>query len=294
MTFTDILFYLLAIILLYASVRVVLARHPVVGVLHLILAFFTASMLWILIGAEFLGLLLIIIYVGAVMVLFLFVVMMVDVLPETLRKDFRTYLPIGLVVGGIMVAEIGFILGSAYFDTSSPMTWPETYNNALALGIEMYSKYSYPIQVGALILLVGMIAAIALTLRERKNRKYVLVSDQLKVQAKDRVRLVSLKSEPRVEPLADNVSDIPADATIAGAKNTLAAERDAKEVKNDRDLKNIKPAAGQPTPVKPGEPAKAQLAQNDKTAPVESTKEVKSDATKSEAKSAPNNEEVKK
>ncbi|CCG19318.1 NADH-ubiquinone oxidoreductase, chain J [Taylorella asinigenitalis 14/45] len=294
MTFTDILFYLLAIILLYASVRVVLARHPVVGVLHLILAFFTASMLWILIGAEFLGLLLIIIYVGAVMVLFLFVVMMVDVLPETLRKDFRTYLPIGLVVGGIMVAEIGFILGSAYFDTSSPMTWPETYNNALALGIEMYSKYSYPIQVGALILLVGMIAAIALTLRERKNRKYVLVSDQLKVQAKDRLRLVSLKSEPRVEPLADNVSDIPADATIAGAKHTSAAERDAKEVKNDRDLKNIKPAAGQPSPVKPGEPAKAQLAQNDKTVSVESTKEAKSDATKSEAKSALNNEEVKK
>ncbi|ASY37498.1 NADH-quinone oxidoreductase subunit J [Taylorella equigenitalis] len=209
MTFTDILFYLLAIVLLYAGVRVVLARHPVVGVLHLILAFFNASMLWILIGAEFLGLLLIIIYVGAVMVLFLFVVMMVDVVPETLRKDFRTYLPIGLVVGGVMVAEIAFILGSAYLDSSSPKSWPDTYNNTLALGIEMYSKYSYPIQVGALILLVGMIAAIALTLRERKNRKYVLVSDQLKVEAKDRVRLVSLPSEPLTVPKPEVIEEEP-------------------------------------------------------------------------------------
>ncbi|CCG17420.1 NADH-ubiquinone oxidoreductase, chain J [Taylorella equigenitalis 14/56] len=207
MTFTDILFYLLAIVLIYAGVRVVLARHPVVGVLHLILAFFNASMLWILIGAEFLGLLLIIIYVGAVMVLFLFVVMMVDVVPETLRKDFRTYLPIGLVVGGVMVAEIAFILGSAYLDSSSPKSWPDTYNNTLALGIEMYSKYSYPIQVGALILLVGMIAAIALTLRERKNRKYVLVSDQLKVEAKDRVRLVSLPSEPLTVPKPEVIEE---------------------------------------------------------------------------------------
>ncbi len=193
--FSSILFYILAAVLLYSGVRVVLARHPVVAVLHLILGFFTASMLWILIGAEFLGLLLIVVYVGAVMVLFLFVVMMIDVVPESLRSGFRTFLPVGLVVGGLMVAEVAFVLGSAYLDTPSPAALPADYNNTLALGIAMYTEYSFAIQVGALILLVGMIAAIALTLRERKNRKYVLASDQLYVNAQDRVRLVNLKSE---------------------------------------------------------------------------------------------------
>lgn len=193
--FSSILFYILAAVLLYSGVRVVLARHPVVAVLHLILGFFTAAMLWILIGAEFLGLLLIVVYVGAVMVLFLFVVMMIDVVPESLRSGFRTFLPVGLVVGGLMVAEVAFVLGSAYLDTPAPATLPVGYNNTLALGIAMYTEYSFAIQVGALILLVGMIAAIALTLRERKNRKYVLARDQLYVNAKDRVRLVNLKSE---------------------------------------------------------------------------------------------------
>lgn len=195
MMFSSILFYILAAVLLYSGVRVVLARHPVVAVLHLILGFFTAAMLWILIGAEFLGLLLVVVYVGAVMVLFLFVVMMIDVVPESLRQGFRTFLPIGLVVGGLMVAEVAFVLGSAYLDTPAPATLPEDYNNTLALGIAMYSEYSFAIQIGALILLVGMISAIALTLRERKNRKYVLAKDQLYVNAKERVRLVNLKSE---------------------------------------------------------------------------------------------------
>lgn len=193
--FSSFLFYILAAVLLYSGVRVVLARHPVVAVLHLILGFFTAAMLWILIGAEFLGLLLIVVYVGAVMVLFLFVVMMIDVVPESLRSGFRTFLPVGLVVGGLMVAEVAFVLGSAYLDTSAPAALPANYNNTLALGIAMYTEYSFAIQVGALILLVGMISAIALTLRERKNRKYVLASDQLYVNAKDRVRLVNLTSE---------------------------------------------------------------------------------------------------
>lgn len=195
MMFSSILFYILAAVLLYSGVRVVLARHPVVAVLHLILGFFTAAMLWILIGAEFLGLLLVVVYVGAVMVLFLFVVMMIDVVPESLRQGFRTFLPIGLVVGGLMVAEVAFVVGSAYLDTPAPATLPEGYNNTLALGIAMYSEYSFAIQIGALILLVGMISAIALTLRERKNRKYVLAKDQLYVNAKERVRLVNLKSE---------------------------------------------------------------------------------------------------
>ncbi|NEN75640.1 NADH-quinone oxidoreductase subunit J [Pelistega sp. NLN82] len=196
--FSTVLFYILAFVLLYSGIRVVLARHPVVAVLHLILGFFTAAMLWILIGAEFLGLLLVVVYVGAVMVLFLFVVMMIDVVPESLRHDFRTFLPVGLVVGGVMVAEIAFVLSSAYLDTPSPASVPDDYNNTLALGIAMYTEYSFAIQVGALILLVGMISAIALTLRDRKNRKYVLASDQLYVKASERVRLVNIKSEVEV------------------------------------------------------------------------------------------------
>lgn len=193
--FSSILFYILAAVLLYAGTRVVLARHPVVAVLHLILGFFSAAMLWIIIGAEFLGLLLIVVYVGAVMVLFLFVIMMIDVIPESLRSDIRTFLPVGLVVGGMMVAEVAFVLWSSYVDTPHPAAVPEDYNNTLALGIAMYTEYSFAIQVGAFILLVGMISAIALTLRGRKNRKYVLAKDQLHVNAKERVRLVNIKSD---------------------------------------------------------------------------------------------------
>lgn len=195
MTFTTVLFYILAAILVVAGARVITSRSPVTAVLHLILSFVTAALLWILIGAEFLGLVLIVIYVGAVMVMFLFVVMMIDVVPEALRAGFRTYLPLGLVVGGIMVLEIAFVLGTVYYGSGDPVALPDSYNNTLELGVAMYTEYSFPIQVGGLVLLVGMISAIALTLRERRNRKYVVASDQLHVNAADRVRLVSMKSE---------------------------------------------------------------------------------------------------
>ncbi len=195
MTFITVLFYILATILVVAGARVITARSPVTAVLHLILSFVTAALLWILIGAEFLGLLLIVVYVGAVMVMFLFVVMMIDVVPESLRDGFRTYLPLGLVVGGIMVLEIAFVLGTVYYGSGELVALPDAYNNTRELGIAMYTEYSFPIQVGGLVLLVGMISAIALTLRERSNRKYVNASDQLHVNAADRVRLVSMKSE---------------------------------------------------------------------------------------------------
>lgn len=203
MIFSTVLFYVLAVVLMVAGVRVTLSRHPVIAVLNLILAFFTAAMLWVLIGAEFLGLLLIVVYVGAVMVLFLFVVMMIDVVPESLRSGFRTYLPLGIVVGGVMVAEIAFVLGSVYYGTPAPAELPADYNNTLELGIAMYTEYTYAVQIGAMILLVGMIAAIALTLRERKNRKYVLAKDQLHVKAEDRVRLVNIQSETEVNTPAN-------------------------------------------------------------------------------------------
>ncbi|NLA50838.1 MAG: NADH-quinone oxidoreductase subunit J [Alcaligenaceae bacterium] len=196
MIFSTVLFYILAFVAVVAAARVVLSRSPVVAALHLMLTFFTASMLWILIGAEYLGLLLVIIYVGAVMVMFLFVVMMIDIVPESLRRGFRAYLPLGLVVGGVMVLEIASVLGAVYFGTGAPIpvSLPASYNNVVELGNAMYSEYSYAIQVGALVLLVGMIAAVGITLRERKNRKYTKVSDQLKANPKERVRLVSIAS----------------------------------------------------------------------------------------------------
>lgn len=197
MIFSTVLFYILAFVAIVAASRVVLARSPVVAALHLMLTFFTASMLWILIGAEYLGLLLIIIYVGAVMVMFLFVVMMIDIVPESLRRGFRTYLPLGLVVGGVMVLEIASVLGAVYFGTGAPVAvgLPSSYNNVVEIGIAMYTEYTYAIQVGALVLLVGMISAVGITLRDRKNRKYTNVSEQLKADPKHRLRIVNIASE---------------------------------------------------------------------------------------------------
>lgn len=204
MIFSTVLFYILAFVAIVAGARVVLSRSPVVAALHLMLTFFTASMLWILIGAEYLGLLLVIIYVGAVMVMFLFVVMMIDIVPESLRRGFRAYLPLGLVVGGVMVLEIASVLGTVYFGTGGPIAQnlPSSYNNVVEIGNAMYTEYSYAIQVGALVLLVGMIAAVGITLRERKNRKYTSVSEQLRANPKERVRLVNIASEAEAQQLA--------------------------------------------------------------------------------------------
>ena len=204
MIFSTVLFYILAFVAIVAGARVVLSRSPVVAALHLMLTFFTASMLWILIGAEYLGLLLVIIYVGAVMVMFLFVVMMIDIVPESLRRGFRAYLPLGLVVGGVMVLEIASVLGTVYFGTGGPIAQdlPSSYNNVVEIGNAMYTEYSYAIQVGALVLLVGMIAAVGITLRERKNRKYTNVSQQLKANPKERVRLVDITSGSEAHQVA--------------------------------------------------------------------------------------------
>ncbi|WP_028356989.1 NADH-quinone oxidoreductase subunit J [Brackiella oedipodis] len=203
--FSTILFYVLAVILVIAAGRVITVRSPITAVLHLILAFFTAAMMWISIGAEFLGLVLVIVYVGAVMVLFLFVVMMIDVVPETLRSNFRTYLPLGLLVGAVMVLEIAFVFGSSYLDSGAAQMPADGYNNSVALGVHMYTQYSFAIQIAAIILLVGMISAIAISYRGRKNGKYVPVSKQLKVHAKDRLRIVKMPSaQPQAaEPVSE-------------------------------------------------------------------------------------------
>jgi len=201
MIFSTVLFYLFALVLVVAAFRVITASSPVTGVLHLILAFFTASVLWMLIGAEFLALLLVLIYVGAVMVLFLFVVMMLDLRMETLRHGLKTYLPLGLAIGGVMALEMAFVVSRTWFDTAAFSDLPARDGNAQTLGAAMYTDYVLAVEVGALILLVGMVAAIALTLRRRKDVRYTKPAEQLRVRAQDRVRLVKMPAVAR-EPVA--------------------------------------------------------------------------------------------
>ena len=196
--FTTILFYVLAIVLVVASFRVITASSPVVAVLHLILVFVNAAFIWMLLGAEFLALLLVLVYVGAVMVLFLFVVMMIDVKMEELRAGMKTYLPMGLAIGIIMVIEMTFVLSASWGGMGPAADMGADYNNARALGEVMYTEYAYAVQVGAALLLVGMVSAIALTMRGRRNVKYNNASEAVRVKAKDRMRLLDIPAQERV------------------------------------------------------------------------------------------------
>ncbi len=211
MIFSTVLFYLLALVLVVAAFRVITATSPVTGVLHLILTFFTASMIWMLLGAEFLALLLVVVYVGAVMVLFLFVVMMLDVRMETLRSGLKTYLPLGIVIGLVMVLEMAFVLARTWFAAGPQAPVADNYDNTRALGVAMYTDYVFAVQVGGVILLVGMISAIALTLRRRTDVKRNRPSDQIKVRARDRVRMVSIPSQTEAPAEAPDAHQVPGD-----------------------------------------------------------------------------------
>jgi NADH-quinone oxidoreductase subunit J len=206
MIFSTVLFYLLALVLVVAAFRVITATSPVTGVLHLILTFFTASMIWMLLGAEFLSLLLVVVYVGAVMVLFLFVVMMLDVRMETLRSGLKTYLPLGMVIGLVMVLEMAFVLAKTWFAAGPKAPIADDYDNTYALGVAMYTDYTFAVQIGGVILLVGMVSAIALTLRRRTDVKRNRPSDQVKVRARDRVRMVSIPSQTELPAVATDAN----------------------------------------------------------------------------------------
>jgi NADH-quinone oxidoreductase subunit J len=198
MTFITVLFYVLATVLVVAAFRVITAKSPVTAVLFLILAFGNASMIWMLLGAEFLSLLLVLVYVGAVMVLFLFVVMMLDVKMEVLREGMRTYLPLGLIIALVMVVEMSFVLMQSWGDIGPAAAVADDYNNTRVLGELMYRDYAFAVEVGAVLLLVGMVAAISLTLRRRKDARYNNPGEAVRVKARDRVRLVDLPSQDPV------------------------------------------------------------------------------------------------
>jgi NADH-quinone oxidoreductase subunit J len=206
MTFTTVLFYILAAVLVVAAIRVITAKSPVTAVLFLILAFANAAMIWMLLGAEFLALLLVLVYVGAVMVLFLFVVMMLDVKMEALRAGLRTYLPLGFLVGLIMVVEMSFVLMQSWGSIGPAAVMADDYNNTRVLGELMYIEYAYAVEVGAVLLLVGMIAAISLTLRRRKDVRYSDPGQAVRVKAKDRVRLVDLPTQAPVNSKSEGQS----------------------------------------------------------------------------------------
>ena len=199
MTFPTAVFYLFAAILVFAALRVISARNPVHAALWLVLSFFTAAAIWLLLGAEFLAMALVLVYVGAVMVLFLFVIMMLDVNFDELRKHFRSYLPVGAAVGALVLLEMVLVILSGTPATPSGAPMPPGSNTA-ALGRLLYLDYVFAFELAAVLLLVAIVAAIALTWRRRRETKRQDPADQVKVRREDRVRLVTMPVERREGP----------------------------------------------------------------------------------------------
>jgi len=194
MNFQTFTFYAFAAILIFAAVRVITTRNPVHAALWLVLSFFTAAGIWLLLQAEFLAIALVLVYVGAVMVLFLFVVMMLDVNFEVLRQHFKSYLPIAGAVGALVLFEMALVIVDSAIGRTTAAPAP-TGSNTRALGDLLYVDYVYPFEIAAVVLLVAIVAAIALTHRDRKERKHQDPSQQAKVRREDRIRLIDLPSE---------------------------------------------------------------------------------------------------
>lgn len=194
MNTTTALFYLFSIVLLFASLRVITARSTVHAALFLVLAFFTAACVWMLLEAEFLAITLVLVYIGAVMVLFLFVVMMLDINTDKFREGFWKHFPVAGFVGALIALEMALVLMGGFDlpDASEPSAEALALGNTRLLGIELYTNFLYPLQIAAVLLLLAIIAAIALTLRRRKDSRYLDPSEQIKARKADRVRLVQM------------------------------------------------------------------------------------------------------
>ena len=199
MEFRTFVFYFLATILVYAGLRVVTLRNPVHAVLHLVLAFFSASGIWILLQAEFLAIALILVYVGAVMVLFLFVVMLLDINLDRLREGFWSYLPLASIIALLVAAEMSLVLGVMYsgvLESNVPQA-EAAYSNVQAVGRLLFTEYVYPFELASVILLIAIVAATALTLRGKRKTKSVSPNQQVFVKARDRIRIVQMPAEKR-------------------------------------------------------------------------------------------------
>jgi NADH-quinone oxidoreductase subunit J len=203
MNFTDLVFYFFAGMLVLAGLGVITSRNPVHSALFLVLSFFSCSALWLLLQAEFLAIVLVLVYVGAVMVLFLFVVMMLDINLTQMRQGFVRYLPIGALVALVMVAQMVWVVGPVGPDVFSgeqldqAVVQSADYSNTKELGKVLYTDYVFPFEVAAVILLVAIVAAITLTMRRREMTKYQTPGKQVKVRKADRLRVVKMDAETR-------------------------------------------------------------------------------------------------
>ena len=203
MDIKSALFYVFSAVLLLAAFRVITARNPVHAALYLVLAFFQASGVWMLLQAEFLSITLVLVYVGAVMVLFLFVVMMLDINLDLLRQGFWQHFPLAATVGAVVALELAAVLMGGFRVGEAPAlaqaapaaagVMPGQISNTRELGVALYTHYLYPLQIAAAILLVAMVAAIALTLRKRKDSKYQNPSEQVRVRAQDRLDIIKME-----------------------------------------------------------------------------------------------------
>jgi NADH-quinone oxidoreductase subunit J len=225
MEFTTVLFYIFAALLTVSGLKVITSRNPVAAALFLVLAFFNAAAIWMLLEAEFLAILLVLVYVGAVMVLFLFVVMMLDINLDILRKDFRRFVPMATVVGAIIVIETALILWHGYGATATPVhdlaaSVPgatSAMSNTQLIGKVIYTDYIFAFEVAGLVLLVAIIAAVALTARQGKDSKRQRVSQQVKVRREDRVRIVKMPTEKEL-PVVPEASAGAAPGNIGAGK----------------------------------------------------------------------------
>lgn len=199
MSFQFIVFNIFAVLMLLAALRVITSRNPVHAALSLVLAFVCGSVLWLILEAEFLAITLVLVYVGAVMVLFLFVVMMLDINVAIVRKRYTEYLPIGLLIGVALFVQMAIIIIPERFgvikEYSRLSQSAADYSNTTVLGQALYTDYLYPLEIAAAILLVAIIAAIALTMRRRPETKYQNPAEQVKVRKQDRLQVVKMESE---------------------------------------------------------------------------------------------------
>jgi NADH-quinone oxidoreductase subunit J len=213
MEFTTVLFYVFSAILIFAATRVITDRNPVHAALYLVLSFFSSAAIWMLLKAEFLAIVLVLVYVGAVMVLFLFVVMMLDITLGNVREGFWRYFPLAATVGVIIVLEMAAVLFRGFWapDVQAPAA-AAMIGDTAALGRLIYTEYIYAFEIAALLLLVAIVAAVALTLRRRKDSRYFDPGAAVKVKRGDRIRIVSMKPE-------SNRSSSDAPAVVANTEN---------------------------------------------------------------------------